>query len=171
MINILPKDFVVMAVLAGITASSTTALAQSNVTSCADIEGAEERLACYDRAAEAARNLPVVRMPRIQRSTDEVPRESSPDVASSANARSDSFGYGDRRDGPRTQTYRVVSAKHNDFTGWTIEFDNGSTWKQVGTDDYRIEVGEQYSVRRNSFNSYMLSNSENNRKIRISRVD
>jgi len=143
--------------------------AQDNVTSCADIEDAEERLSCYDRVAEATRNMPVVRLPRVERTT--TAPVTSGNESQGTSVRGDSFGYGKQLDGARTRTFRVAAASHNDFTGWTIEFDNGSTWKQVGTDDYRIVVGEQYSVRRNSFNSYMLSNSENNRKIRISRVD
>ena len=148
---------------------SSVSNAQNNVTSCADIEDAEERLSCYDRVAEATRNMPVIRLPRAERITT-APVVSGND-SQGASVRGDSFGYGEQRDGPRTRTYRVVAARHNDFTGWTLEFDNGSTWKQVGTDDYRIEIGEQYSVRRNSFNSYMLSNFANNRKIRISRVE
>ena len=44
-------------------------------------------------------------------------------------------------------------------------------WKQVGTDDYRVTVGETYTVQRASLNSFLLTNSRNNKKIRITRVE
>ena len=154
--------------------SGQPATAQETTISCASIENADERLACYDRVAENARNLPVVRVPRTGRSepTEEPVRRQTPAVTT----RQDDFGLEQKQErrqdsGPRERTYRVLAASHNDFTGWTIEFEGGGTWKQVGTDDYDIDVGETYTVRRTSFNSFMLSNSRNNRKIRITRYE
>ena len=146
---------------------------QGNIVSCAIIEDAQERLACYDRAADNVSNLPVVRLPR----SSQQPATEGPAVSDSApQTRQDEFGLElkqerQRDTGPDSRSYRVVAARHNDFTGWTIEFEGGGVWKQVGTDDYKIEVGERYTVSRATFNSYMLSNSENNRKIRITRVE
>lgn len=148
-------------------------LAQENLTSCAAIGNAEERLACYDRAAEATRDLPVVRLPRTARTE---PRSTSEEPAAPATTRQDEFGLELKQErisnaGPDSRTYTVLAASHNDFTGWTIEFDGGGIWKQVGTDDYNIEVGERYTVSRATFNSFLLSNGTNNRKIRITRVE
>lgn len=151
--------------LVGLSSISFAISAQENtIVSCADIKDSESRLSCYDKAAELSRDLPVVRLPRGEYSSPSSGSEPAP-------ARVDQFGFGRKGDGARTRSYRVVEAKHNDFTGWTIEFDNGSIWKQVGAEDFRIEIGSLYSIRRNSFNSYMLSNEKDNNKIRISRVD
>ena len=152
-------------------------LGQGGIASCADIDNAQERLACYDRAAEGGSDLPVVRLPRNTRpaATETAPVDTA--GTSQPTARQDEFGLELKQErqrdtgGPDSRTYRVLAARHNDFTGWTIEFDGGGVWKQVGTDDYRIEVGETYTVSRASFNSFMLSNSRNNRKIRITRVE
>ena len=150
------------------------AYSQGGLASCAEIENAQERLACYDKAAESGNNLPVVRLPRNTRpdTADTAPAEN----ASQPAERRDEFGLElkqerQRDTGPDSRSYRVLAARHNDFTGWTIEFEGGGTWKQVGTDDYDIEVGETYTIRRGTFNSYMLSNSNNNKKIRITRVE
>lgn len=151
------------------------AFAQGGITSCAGIQDAEERLACYDRAAESSANLPVVRLPRSSRPAPEA-ETASEGAATREVEPQDDFGLElkqerQRDPGPDTRSYRVLAATHNDFTGWTIEFEGGGTWKQVGTDDYDINIGERYTINRATFNSFMLSNSKNNRKIRITRVE
>jgi hypothetical protein len=147
---------------------------QGNIVSCANIEDAQERLACYDSAAGNTSNLPVVRLPRS--SQQPAATDSSANNDSTPQVRQDEFGLElkqerQRDTGPDSRSYRVLAARHNDFTGWTIEFEGGGVWKQVGTDDYKIEVGERYTVNRATFNSFVLSNSDNNRKIRITRVE
>lgn len=149
--------------------ASTFLIAQSSVTDCASVTDSDERLACYDRAAENARNLPVVRIPRGTRSAPQTDTTPAGEEKAAPTARQSEFGF--FRTQNRERTYTVTSASHNDFTGWTIVFEGGGTWKQVGTDDYPIREGERYTIRRNSFNSYMLSNSQDNKKIRISRVE
>lgn len=144
--------------------------AQNSVAGCADIENSEARLACYDEVSVQTQNLPVVRLPRNTVNNSIESSVSSTD----ANARviqGDRFGLESNPNDSRIRTYRVVSAKQNDFTGWTIEFDGGGKWRQVGTDSYTIKVGETYSVRRTTLSSYLLSNSSNNRKIRITRLE
>ena len=155
------------------TLSSPTAMSQGSLASCADIEDAQERLTCYDRVAENTSNLPVVRLPR---STSQQATETVANPRTTMQPRRDEFGLEMKQErqqsrGPDTRTFSVLSAQHNDFTGWTIEFDGGGIWKQVGTDDLRIEVGERYTVRRATFNSYMLSSEGNNKKIRITRLE
>jgi hypothetical protein len=175
---VLKKRFILAAGSALFCLTAGFTYAQESVTSCADIANADERLACYDRAAEASRNLPVVRLPRNTQpaSTPSPASEQGQQQGNSAPVRQDVFGLElkqeKRRDeGPKIRTYRAVAASHNDFTGWTIEFEGGSKWKQVGTDDYDIEIGETYTVRRATFNSYILSNGKNNRKIRVTRIE
>lgn len=66
--------------------------------------------------------------------------------------------------------FTVSAARRNDFTGWTIEFDNGQVWRQVGSEPYRINVGATYSIQRASFNSFLLGNPDDSRKLRVTRV-
>ena len=175
MIRFSAKSVFLAPMLGGILCTQTPGVAaQSSLTDCAAIEEAQARLSCYDSVSENAKSLPVLRIPRSTqpRSTTEI---TPTDSSSTSSAVQDQFGLELKQSkntnrGPDVRNYRVVAAKHNDFTGWTIEFDKGGTWKQVGTDDYNIKVGEVYTVRRASFNSYFLSNSNNNRKIKITRT-
>ena len=157
-------------IFVGLAAFSLTSLGQVSIASCADIEDSAARLACYDEATSAIQSLPVIRLPRASVTSSS---EASNDAPATSSSRGDDFGLELRDDGGRVaeRSYRVVAANRNDFTGWTIEFENGAKWRQVGTDKYDIEVGDTYTVRRGALNSFLLSNSKNNRKIRIKRFE
>jgi|TARA_B110000305_G_C19364796_1_gene601359 hypothetical protein len=167
------KNSILMATCFVLLYSSNQTFGQTGIASCASIVDETERLVCYDRAAENVGDLPVVRIPRTARSAPQA------DVTEPLNtnvARQDEFGLELKREkqresGPSSRIFTVLAAKHNDFTGWTIEFEGGGIWKQVGTDDYRVTVGETYTVQRASLNSFLLTNSRNNKKIRITRVE
>jgi hypothetical protein len=161
------KSFVLFA---GISTISLAVVGQVNIATCADIQDSAARLACYDEATTQNQNLPVIRLPRSSAVTSS--GEAS-DNSSAATSRGDQFGLELRGEGrgSATRSYRVVAATRNDFTGWTIEFDGGGKWRQVGTDNYDIDVGQSYTVRRGSLNSFLLSNANNNRKMRIKRLE
>jgi len=160
--------------------------APTGLAECAIIDAAAARLACYDKLAEdagvrpapgtaaappprpvtppaAVATEPAARTAPRSNPTPQAATESREARRGSDNARSD--------DNPRERSYIVVAANHTDFTGWTIDFGEGGTWRQVGTDDYDIVVGERYTVRRTAFGFYQLGNADNNKKIRIRQVD
>ena len=154
----------------GLVAFSLTSFGQTSISSCADIEDSASRLACYDEATSTIQSLPVIRLPRASVTSSS---EASNDAPATSSSRGDDFGLELRNDNGRVaeRSYRVVAANRNDFTGWTIEFENGVKWRQVGTDKYDIKVGETYTIKRGALNSFLLSNSKNNRKIRIKRFE
>jgi len=155
---------------------------QDALLNCADIADSTARLSCYDKAMQASKNLPVLRIPRNTTQASSTPAgsdNSNADAGGSANKEvvqsSDPFGLemknGDNDSQANTRTFTVTDASHNKFTGWTIEFTNGQIWKQVGTDPYKIEPGENYIITRASLNSFMLGAQGKRDKIRITRVE
>lgn len=152
---------------------ATGLAADNNMVDCSQITNSVERLTCYDEVMQrgpATSDLPVVRLPRAPRPA--ASQESG--APTPAVEPSDDFGLEVKnadRDSNATRTYVVASARHTDLTGWTIEFVNGQVWRQVGTEDYRIREGERYTIERGMFNSFLLGNSTNNRKIRVTRVE
>jgi hypothetical protein len=167
-----------------------TARAQDALDACVAQADPAQRLACFDAAMAARRGTAnVAPAPAIPVATEVTapltsapqPAAQQPTVATSpaiapaapAKAKAD-FGLELRRreqNEDMERSLRVSAARHNDFTGWTIEFDDGSTWKQIGTDRYDIEVGKSYTIRRGSLNSFQLGNADNNRKIRVRREE
>lgn len=149
---------------------------QNSLESCADISDSAARLACYDGVMENRNpeNLPVVRLPRSSaRDADLGSEQTKATTEPTTDNSQDNFGIEHKaagRDGADERTMTVASARHTDLAGWIIEFDNGQTWKQVGTDSYDIEEGKSYKITRGFMTSFILSNFENNRKIRVTRV-
>lgn len=175
---------------------SADVLAQLSMAECAELEDSLERLRCYDSAMEnsavenaAPSSMPVIEVPQAKPQVQSQPQPQ----AATKSAPEDDFGKTvsvkeaveetrseepgslglDDIDGTGELTQRVMTvatAKQNDFTGWTIEFENGQVWQQIGTDGYRIRKGEQYTISRALMDSYLLSNSSNNRKMRVRRI-
>lgn len=178
---------------------ASASMAQPLLQSCAEIADGASRLSCYDEAMKKSQELPVVTSPpvvqevvpssgtaqsraqdnkRVQtlQNTAPVARlatdQDSETSAVSVAAEADDFGLELKQsDNPDNseRTFTVAKARQNNFTGWNIEFSNGQIWKQVGTDPYSIREGESYMVTRASFNSFFLSNSSDNRRMRITR--
>jgi len=170
--------------------NSVDVLAQASMAECAELDDSLERLRCYDSVMEnaAPSSMPVIDVPRAKSQvqaqpqprpvTKSVPEDdfgktvSKEAVAETRNEETRSLGLDDIN-GAGEMTQRVMTvaaAKQNDFTGWTIEFENGQVWQQIGTDGYRIRKGEQYTISKALMDSYLLSNSSNNRKIRVRRI-
>ena len=151
--------------------------AQPTLQSCAGIEDSDARLKCYDEAMNSGEKLPVFRLPRASATspgTEEQQRNQPVQAEQKQGVQGDSFGLelkGAEAAAGDSRTMSVSAARHSDFTGWTIEFDNGQVWHQIGADDYDIVVGKSYTIKRASFNSFLLGSSENNSKMRVSRVE
>lgn len=161
---------------------------RDELNACNAIPDSQERLSCFEALADEPRpDTPVAATPPREEPREEEatePARSSAQLATpatqpgNAGAGSDDAGFGLEHRQPKapdskpeTQQLTVSEARHNDFTGWTIAFENGQIWRQIGTDRYDIQVGETYSIQRASFNSFLLGNNRNNRKMRVSRVE
>lgn len=153
--------------------------AQDAPTHCVGITDNIARLSCYDSAMQVTGDLSVPQIPRNTEAPASAPEETVPtdiDGTDQASAQSlDDFGLemknSDRSAAENARTLTVAEAQRNKFTGWTIVFTNGQTWKQVGTDSYRIEPGQQYIITRATLNSFMLGAEGKRSKIRITRVE
>lgn len=154
---------------------------QDDLNACNAISDNQERLACFEALAVADEPRPVApdaATPVTEDMASDPARSpgtpaNQPDIAGSDDT---DFGLEHKRpkspdSEPEPMQFTVSAARRNDFTGWTIGFENGQVWRQVGTDDYNIRVGETYTIRPASFNSFLLSNSRNNRKMRVSRIE
>lgn len=152
---------------------------QDDLNACNAVPDSQERLACFEALADEPRAVAPDTPPPVaeDRAADPVRSPVTP-VRQSETAGSDNPDFGlehKQAKTPDSETepmqFTVSAARHNDFTGWTIAFENGQVWRQVGTDRYDIRVGDTYTIQPASFNSFLLGNNRNNRKIRVSRVE
>lgn len=151
--------------------SSNPAKAQGNLENCVLIKDNKQRLTCFDQAMTSRKlNDSRALSPVVTTTTEDLPKPSR-DISTLISE--DDFGLEHKIDisaENSQRTFIVASSRHNDFTGWTIEFENSQVWKQVGTDSYRIRQGQRYTLRRGSLNSFFLGNLNDSRTIRITRI-
>ena len=72
---------------------------------------------------------------------------------------------------PATVEGTVTAALHSPYTGWTITFDNGQRWKQIGTTSFVVNVGDSCSVEPGMLNSYLLRCGNRARRIRVASAE
>jgi len=119
--------------------------AQPDLQSCVRIENDTARLACYDELANPTEES--FGLENKAESVAEAPEEIANVVA------------------------KVTTATHSDFTGWTISFDNGQSWKQIGTDRFDVNEGDSCTISRGLLNSFRLQCGSIERKIRVTRSE
>ena len=169
-----------------VTASVISPLLQAGELSdalneCRQQQNALKRLVCYDEISLQSASQPVATTVPV----DNVIEDSAASTAQPATvsraapvAKSTeadkNFGLEHKQtaDNKADQLYFTVSAiSYSPRKELIVEFDNGQIWRQSGTDYYKIAVGEKHYVKRGLFNSFRLGNDDDNRTVKVRRVD
>jgi hypothetical protein len=123
--------------------TSICTFAQPGLQRCADIQDDATRLKCYDELAR-----PTEKSFGLEQKV--APTEEAAETIDNVVA-------------------KVTSATHNDITGWTINFDNGQSWKQVGIDRFNVKEGVSCTISRGALNSFRLQCGNIERRIQVTR--
>lgn len=139
------NKFMRIALIACSLPAHTLVHAQEDLQDCARVENDAERLACYDKLAQA---------------TAELPRQQNGATPAAAS-------------GEKSENIvaTVTKATHSPFTGWIVTFDNGQSWKQIGTDSFAIREGDSCTIERVLVDSFRLKCANRERRIRIVREE
>ena len=65
----------------------------------------------------------------------------------------------------------VASLKQSKHNGLTLTLENGQTWRQIGSDSFKLKTGDTVVISRAMFNSFLMKKQGQNRSIRVKRVD
>lgn len=159
----------ILAALVAVTSLPVTAIPLDQALElCRAEQNALRRLTCYDSiqvvtAGNSSANAAVMSAKTV----------STPTTHTNAEKRSGSdFGIEHRKVEEEIQEKVYMSVKnvrYNPHKELIIEFDNGQTWRQNGTEQYKISAGEQHYIKRGVLNSFFLGNDKNNRTIRVRR--
>ncbi|WP_194868048.1 hypothetical protein [Pseudoalteromonas sp. PPB1] len=120
---------------------------------CSQQQSDDKRLACYDQLAADYASKPH-------------PVRSKPPAT---NAKS--FGLEHKQDSQQTVNATVVevSKSANGLRRFTL--DNQQRWQQIGTQAFFAKEGDTVTIRRGSFNSFIMQKDGSNRSIKVRRVD
>jgi hypothetical protein len=119
---------------------SIHASAQPDLQHCALIEDDTTRLGCYDKLV-----LP----------TDEIiDQESAAPVAEMAEELVNIAAT-------------ISTASHSRSNGWTITFENGQSWRQIGTASFVVNTADTCTISPGPMNSYLLQCENRARRIQV----
>jgi len=143
-----------------ILAAGLSPLAQADgISDCSALEADEARLKCYDEAMQ--RKAPA----EDSKSVPEQVFGKSADETSAIIAESAGVEDIDEIGGP------VVAVSEDPYGRITVKLDNDQEWKQVRSERYDVDVGDEVVIRKALLNSYSLQHKSGGRKTKVRRID
>ncbi|MDX1678985.1 hypothetical protein [Arsukibacterium sp.] len=175
------KSLCLITTLAGISGPLLSLPVQAStladaVAECRQQQNALKRLVCYDEIELSAKTLPATNnavQAHSQAPVRPAPVSNDPATARAAPTDPD-FGLEHKKpvEKEADQLYLTVSKiSYSPRKELIVEFDNGQIWRQNDSSYYAIEVGEQHYIKRGLFNSFILGNDDNNRTIKVRRIE
>ncbi|MCL1068866.1 type VI secretion protein [Shewanella olleyana] len=65
----------------------------------------------------------------------------------------------------------VTSVEKDPYGALIVKLSNSQTWKQVGTDRYKLKVGQTIYIKKGALSSFILGSDERNSTIRVKRLN
>ncbi|KZW99341.1 hypothetical protein JL49_17590 [Pseudoalteromonas luteoviolacea] len=146
----------------------------ATLESCTTIQNALKRLVCFDDAMAANHtdqadthtlqtNSTVATAPQVV-AVAAVPEQSAEQKFGLENKVKEKLA--DIED----ITLEVVKLKVSSRGMRTFTLENDHVWKQIGSDSFYAKVGDKVTIKRASFNSYLMNKTGSNRSIRVKRL-
>lgn len=151
--------------------ANAAAVAES-LAECRQQQNALKRLVCYDAISIATAAVPVESAAASQAVAETRPAGSK--AAAATTAAATDFGLEHKKAAVEQtdQMYLTVSSiSYSPRKELIVVFDDGQIWRQTGSGVYTINVGERHYIKRGMLNSFLLGNDENNRTIKVRRVE
>ena len=143
---------------------------------CADIEGDEARLACYDAESKVSAPAPAPAEPAQpetspqgaeESATPEIPEKSATAVAAQS---PDEFGIRDSGDGPKEYVEGTIVEILKSGQLEYIRLDNGQVWRELTDSRMRFREGRKVTISEGIMNSYDLKMEGYNKAVKVRRV-
>ncbi|ALU43506.1 hypothetical protein [Pseudoalteromonas rubra] len=152
-ITLLLSGAVVFTSVLGIQPAQAKGKLPHKLQKCSQLQSDDKRLACYDRLAAdfASKSHPV---------------RSQPPAADTK-----SFGLEHKQDSEQviSATVLELSKSANGLRRFTL--DNQQRWQQIGTQAFFAKEGDTVTIRRGSFNSFIMQKEGSNRSVKVRRVN
>ena len=135
---------------------------------CRAEQNALRRLTCYD-------NIQAEPGQANTRPAQTLPAQAAPQAKAATSAKPvEAFGMEHKQNIDNSideLTVTVKSISYSPHKELIVEFDNGQRWRQIGSEYYSIKEGQQHRIKRGALSSFFLANDNNNRTVRVRRID
>ncbi|KZN65832.1 hypothetical protein [Pseudoalteromonas luteoviolacea] len=167
------KVFAVLALGLSVSASAKS-VDIATLESCTTIQNALKRLVCFDDAMAGNHTTQVDTHALQTNSTTTTVQQVAPVAAVPAQTAEQKFGLENKVKEKLADlddlTLEVVKLKVSSRGVRTFTLENDHVWKQIGSDSFYAKVGDKITIKRASFNSYLMNKAGSNRSIRVKRL-
>ncbi|WP_051215768.1 hypothetical protein [Ferrimonas futtsuensis] len=147
---------------------------------CHAIQDQIQRLACYDKAAEAVVNC-ASQTDKLDRLVcfDQLgkpvragtPTKPAAPQAASPDATDERFGLSDKRpEEPEAIEAAVSKLQQDPYGKFIVTLDNGQVWKQIDSKRFRLKKDKPITIKKASLGSFMLSQEGSSKSARVKRL-
>ncbi|TKB51141.1 hypothetical protein FCL40_00875 [Ferrimonas sediminicola] len=143
---------------------------------CRAIDDQRQRLACYDKAAEAVVHCAAHkdRLDRLlcfdglAKPAAAVPAQAPAAAPATTDQR---FGLNNERpEEPEAISQAISKMKTDPYGKFIVTLENGQVWKQIDSRRFRLDQGVPVTIRKASLGSFILSQSDGSKSARVKRV-
>lgn len=142
---------------------------------CTFVENDFNRLLCYDNImAGKSLSKPATTNTLTPSASSLAPAEADTMVKPKSKAKNEDFGLEHKeitKDNDNEISAAVTSVKEAPYGELIINLNNGQQWRQIGSDRMRISADDIVVIERGMFNSFLLKKENQNRSIRVKRIN
>ncbi|MBQ4813886.1 hypothetical protein A7985_22965 [Pseudoalteromonas luteoviolacea] len=171
------KVFAVLALGLSVSANANAKSVDiATLESCTTIQNALKRLVCFDDAMAGNKVASANTHVQHTASSTVTSKVTATPVAPVVPAQTAEQKFGlenkvkEKLSDIENLTLKVVKLKVSSRGVRTFTLENDHVWKQIGSDSFYAKVGDKITIKRASFNSYLMSKAGSNRSIRVKRL-
>ncbi|WP_299571843.1 hypothetical protein [uncultured Shewanella sp.] len=163
---------------------------EQQLANCASHTDKLDRLMCYDALAASVKSpvptqlpaasavsasapavvAPVAATTAVTTTTNAAATTTSPQTASSVEQEFGLKKVSAEEDELRLYA-EVSSVKKDPYGSLIVTLSNNQTWKQVGTERYKLKVGYKVYIEKGALSSYLLGTDDRNSTMRVKRLN
>ncbi len=150
--------------------SANAAELSDQLSQCRAVQNDLQRLTCYDKIGTKTFNSTVV-MTEDQQDLERAPTANNQVIAET---NTDNFGIEHKevtKGLASSLTATVASIEQSKRGLWTVTLDNGQKWRQISSDGFLLRKGEEVTIIRGVFNSFLLTRKGSERQTKVARLE
>lgn len=149
--------------------ASNAAELSDQLKQCRAVQNDLQRLTCYDKIGSGT-FTPTNVVTEREQYLERTPTATSSAVSTTS---PDNFGI-EHKEVPQEQVTSIIATvdliEQSKRGLWTITLNNGQKWRQISSDGFLLRKGEEVTISRGVFNSFLLTRKGSERQTKVARL-